>query len=344
MKVAGSGLALLTGLTAYATQSPAHLMLAASTTPGKPQSKSVAPGGVTEPGASANSKEVLPVVGAESEPGTSTLSLKAELQKARKSKLSADFYLESDAHVREIKDRRPSAVVFQYFAGPRYSLGQTTSVYIWPQWSTVYNSASGPLEDKTRAANGVTHMGDTIIGISDSKLARWGNGGSLLGIGRFYIPTGELSRSIGQRGLLFSRMIATQPLNKRLNLIFQAITEYWLQSRNSSINSTGKLVGNPNFEIVPFFSLSAKVFEHLNFTQSLGMDYTWVRGDAAVNLARKITTQTYIDTSVSTDVIPHLTVFLGANNDGATLNNGSGGFRAYRDSETYYYMMLLASI
>ena len=341
----------------HASDSAEHDQSAASSgNKGKARDKSVGSAG---PGSTAQSPELETkselaslgnadlgltgaLVGAAEQPNTSALSLKTALKSKKKSKFSFDFYMEVDGFPAAVKNHTPTAANVQYFAGPKYALSDSTVIYFRPQWNTVYSEASAPSAPTSRAATTITHVGDAILGISDSKLARWGKDGTLTGIARYYLPTGEASRKSGQNGVLYGRTIANQQLNKTYSVMFQTISEYWLQSNKTLLGSDGKRSGTPNFELVPFVAVNASVNKHLDFTQSLGMDYTFVHGDKAFNVDPQAITQVYFDTSVSTDLIPSVSLSLGLNNE-PTVNSGSG-FHAYRDSDMYFYLMMFASL
>jgi hypothetical protein len=290
-------------------------------------------------GESANSTGVsagLPVGPAGAQHGISSLNLPGFFKRITPSALGADFYVETDAYPQKLQDKGSGAVGLQFFAGPTYKLSDATTLYVRQQWATSYTPSTAAQGSKTN-----THMGDTILGVVNTSLLKWGSTGSLTGIGRIYLPTGETSRANHQNGMLYARTIAAQNFGSKLVLSFQTINEYMIQP-NKTVLSDGKPTGTARAETTPFLNAAVNLAKHLDYSQSVGLDYNWVRGDKTVGVDSKGTTQLYIDSYLSTDVFPKLTLILGATNE-PTLNNGTK-FQAFRDSEYYFYSILLASI
>jgi len=273
--------------------------------------------------------------------GMIALSIEDREKTVKPKRLGLDFFTEIDGFPQAVKDRAASAGLFQYFAHLHYDLTENLSFYIRPQWTTTYDAASGPAAE-ARGARATTRVGDTVFGVIDSALLKWKGEGSLTGIARYYVGTAEVSRDVGQKGNFYGRLIAQQPLSRRVTALAQLVSWYWIQANNVSFNSSGKYVGNLEAEVTPYSSLTVKLVKHLNFTQSLGLDYIWIHGSKVVSVASQGQTKAYIDTSLVTDAIPHLTVSIGANNE--PLLNGGDRFKAFRDSETYFYTMIYATL
>ena len=271
--------------------------------------------------------------------GMISLSITDQEKPANAPHFGLDLYTEADGFPQALKDRAAAAGLLQYFAHIHYDLTENLSFYIRPQWTTTYNASGGA---GPNAGYALTQVGDTIFGVMDTALMKWKGEGSLTGIARYYAGTGEVSRNLGQKGNFYGRMIAAQPLSKRVTLLAHTVGWYWMQANDVSLNAKGKYIGNLNAEVTPFTSMTVMLFPHLNFTQSLGLDYIWLRGSRNVGVAAQGQTKAYIDTSFVTDSIPHLTVSVGANNE--PLLNGGDRFEAFRDSETYFYTMIYATL
>jgi hypothetical protein len=280
--------------------------------------------------------------------GTSKLSLPTVSTVESKVKYGVDLDLELDAHADKLRNQSGGGLATQNFVSFRGALGEDTIAYIRPYFFSSYAPPSQSKAGSAIDSHNDWKMGDTALGIADSKFLTFGHEGTVAATGRIYLPTAEADRITGNNGSLYGKAVVTAPINSAISLSFNSINLWWNQSSNTYVNAEGKLDRNIDYELVQFGTVTWTIVKHLDLAQSIGMDYMFYRktSDPVPADTNPIAFQrdVYLETTLSTDIIPHVSTVLGLLNEpyGNNPNGTEVGF--YREGESYFYLNLYASL
>jgi len=227
-----------------------------------------------------------------------------------------------------------------------YNWSKNTTIFVKPMWNTAYAPEGSKVTLLVSPGHTATKMGDTVVGLSQKKIFEWSGGGSFNAYARYYAPTGEFSRGVGQAGEVYARGNFDQPINSWLRGAFDAKFWYAIQTQDVYLdpNDSSQYKRTYDKEFLPYFSGIVTLSKHLKFFQSAGIDYTWMHGlyEEGAPTPTEFTAL-YLDSSIGTDFISKdVELRLGVS-DTPSLNTGTSP-ALLQPGEYFYYFWLVLSI
>lgn len=237
----------------------------------------------------------------------------------------------------ELDNGKPPAS-FNYL-NMSYALTPTRSLVVRQEFTYRFAAARAGIKGESKGK-----LNDIFIGFNDTALASFGSDGSLSGIYRVYLPTGEDSRATGRQGMLMTIFDANKPYGKfEVDGVLMSI--YHNQTKNSftTFNDKGeaKVNANSDFDIYPYVQGTYNLNSMFSFYQTVGLWNSWFRGipEAGVKYVQSVE----VETGVNFKPVPEITLTTSIYNSAATRETPND-FALYRDDETLYRFAFKAAL
>jgi hypothetical protein len=185
---------------------------------------------------------------------TSTAGLAKAIQDAAPRKWFGEFYTETSENVTDTEHLRGTPKLSSY-GGVKYDFGNARSMSVRQNFH--YDSTD-------ERGFGNFHVDDLAINYADGKLATFANDGTVILIGRIYLPTGETSRYIShQDGKARLYLFETKSFGK-LDLTLVQLGQYFNWTQDSYFaggedNQSAVLAGTGEFDAFYNFTPAVSV-------------------------------------------------------------------------------------
>ena len=202
---------------------------------------------------------------------TSTEGLAKKIQESSPRRVFGEFYTETNEATTDIEAGKGTPK-FNSYAGVKYDLGNARAFSVRQGFS--YDSAGGGGTD-TRSLGGL-HINDTMLNYTDGKLASILGDGSVILIGRVYLPTGETSRFVThQQGKERLYLIETKSFGKvDLTLVQLGKAFNWTQDQYFA---GGKTKSSPTAALTGEFDAFYNFTPVVSVGAIAGYDHGWFR-------------------------------------------------------------------
>ncbi len=224
------------------------------------------------------------------------------------------------------------------FVGASYALTESRTLNLRQEFAYTFGGRKNGLEERGQAK-----LRDTFIGLNDTNLASFAGDGSLTGIARVYLPTGEESRFLtGRQGMLLGWLIANKPVGKwEFDAHFVAV--YFNQSKDSYIDSNkpGVVNANIDYELNPFVGATYNIHPKLAVYHQVGTDNYWKRPIPGAGMQQIQT----LDNETGFTYKPVAEVSINAALINSTnIWDNPKEFQMYRDEDSIYRLILKATM
>jgi hypothetical protein len=220
-----------------------------------------------------------------------------------------------------------------------YALTPTRSLTVRQEFTYAFAAPRAGVKGDSKAK-----INDIFIAFNDTALASFGNDGSLSGIYRVYLPTGEDSRMTGRQGMFMAIFDANKPYGKlEYDAVLMSI--YHNQTKNSytTINDKGesKINANSDIDIYPYGQLTYNFNSMFQFWQTVGIWNSWLRGipEAGVKYNQSVE----LESAIAYKPVPEITL-TGSIYNSAPTRETPNNFALYRDAETLYRFAFKAAL
>jgi hypothetical protein len=264
---------------------------------------------------------------------SSSTNLPAASDAAKKRFVKGEFSTYTTLGVSAYKDKS-AAPESDNFIGLKLNVGEAQNVNL--RQGFLYNYA---FEDQPAKAT----VKDFMVGYTNANIAKFGkdDAGSVTGIFRVYLPTGESSRFVTKTaGSLYTWWITSYSLGK-VDLSAHFIGSWYNQTQDSYLDSKGNAKANNDLYYLPFVNMDWNISDKITFSQSFGsenMIYRPLPGKGVAGL------HTYTAmTTMTVQPVSGVTVMFGVSND-INLEKQERAFQVMRDDELTYVLQLTASI
>lgn len=264
---------------------------------------------------------------------TGSGTITAPVPAAAAKKWSMDLYAESYYDVDKAEHGQGQMDTAE-FVGVNYKLKDNLKTYIRQNFSAQLDTGA---KDGAQAGT-FARIDDTELGLGLSKIATWGNEGSLSITNRLYLPTGRNSIAAGKIVQLREVIIASQPVNKHLELGAVLDPRLYVYTKDSYINDMGKEKKTKDAASYQYGYVTGKANDDLSATAALG---TY---NALQHHGHSTGAITYLDISASAQVTKALALTLGLENDADISSAAKRSHAFLRRDETQYYMNMMASM
>lgn len=261
--------------------------------------------------------------------GASAGSIGATLPTTAPKNWSIDLYTENYYGVRAANTNGGGEIENFSFVGINYKLSDKYKAYVRPSFSGVIG-ADSETDSKMQIA-------DTEVGLRISKIAQWKNGGINLS-NRLYLPTSKASQEAGQVARLRENLVINQEIGKNFEIGHLTDPRFAFHTQNEYRNAKGELVQTKDIALVQYAYATAKANDKLSATLALGTIDSWERSD------RTQTSKGYLDISASAQLTKEIGLTLGVDSEPNIGHKQDKRFTFMRDTDTQYYMNVMASM
>lgn len=248
-------------------------------------------------------------------------------------KIRGEFVIESVVGVSDFKNREGSTSASGYL-GVKLVLSGSETLSARQQYSFDYPKEGEAFRPTTE---------DVLLNYVKSGLFQFGKGGTVTLLGRIYLPTGEVSRyETKHHGRVSPYLIVSYPLSPVLSLDYHFVPTWINNTRNGYLRD-GELQANTDYSLTQFGSLNYAPGKYWLLSQAVGTTNRWLRPVATKGVQRKH--NLYLDSSATFLGMRNLTLIGGITQEANIYDPPPGRrVRAYRDSESSYYLTLAIAI
>jgi hypothetical protein len=270
--------------------------------------------------------------------GSSTTSLPAAADQAKKRTVKGEFYNFTTISASDFKDKSGAPESANYL-GVKKVLSASQSVSVRQPFSYAFPKTG---------QKGVAKVKDLYVSYTNSKVATFGqnDAGNVTGIGRVYLPTGEASRFENKtNGSLFTWWITTYSIGK-VDLALHAYGSWVNNTQNTYLKENADThamepSANLDYTYTPFAEVDWNISDKLVFSQSVGTDNAIYR-PLASGKVREIHNFSAM-TAVTYSPIPAIGLTVGISDD-ISIKAPKHPFKLLRDDEITYLFLMTASI
>ena len=259
---------------------------------------------------------------------TSAGSIGATLPTAPAKKWSVDLYSEGYYGVRAMNTNGGGSIASASFVGANYKLSDKYKAY-------VRQNFGGAIAADDQADTRM-QVEDTEVALKIANLAKW-NGGSLSLSNRLYLPTGRTSQATDQVARLRENLVLSHELSKYFEVGHVTDPRYTFNTKNE-YRIDGKVKKTSDVKLVQYAYATAKANDILSATVALGTIDSWQRANGEQS------SQGYLDIAASAQLTKQIGLTIGVDSEPNIGHKQEKRFSFMRDTETEYYMNVMASM
>ncbi len=283
---------------------------------------------VASTSSTAGASSSSPALSSPTATATSAGSIGAALPSAPAKKWSMNLYTENYYGVRDANTSAGGAIANNSFVGVNYTLTDKYKAYIRQ------NFTGGIAADSKTDSK--MNLADTELALKIANLAKW-NGGSVAFANRLYLPTGRTSQATDQIARLRANVVISHEFGKHFEVGHLTDPRYTIHTQNE-YTLDGKVSKTSDMKLVQYAYATAKANDVLSATVALGTIDSWERGSGDQ------TSQGYLDVAASAQLTKAIGLTIGIDSEPNIGHKQEKRFTFMRDTETEYYMNLMATM